>query len=126
LLTAIAAFAEAFVNPLAPLLVLAAALFLRRRWLVHAIAAVVGCLLGILANLELGPGDLVLAMLGAILALLLHTEIALYLVLPALRWLRHCAATTWELGWLMLAMMSRLWARSPPQIPSPPDKDPGR
>lgn len=126
MLTAIAAFAEAFVNPLAPLLVLAAALFVPRRWLVRAIAAAVGCVLAILANLELGPGELILAMLGAVLALLLHTEIALHLILPMLRWLRHCVTTTWELGWLMLAMMSRLRVRSPPRAPLPPDKDSGR
>ena len=67
-----------------------------------------------------GRASSLLAMLGAVLALLLHTEIALHLILPMLRWLRHCVATTWELGWLMLAMMSRLWVRSPPRAPSAP------
>ena len=102
MLTAIAAFAEAFTNPLAPLLALGAAL---------------------LAGLDDGFGEPPLAMVGAVLALLLHTEIALHLILPGLRWLRHCVVTAWDLAWLVLAMMSRLLPRPRSHGPAPPEKD---
>lgn len=123
MLTAIAAFAEAFVNPLAPLLVLGAALLVPRRWLLRMAAGAVGCVLALLANLEEGAGELSVAMLGATVALLLHTEIALHLILPGLRWLRHCVATAWELTWLVFAMVGRLWSRPRPHGSAPPEKD---
>ena len=123
MLTAIAAFAETFVNPLAPVLTLGMALVLPSRWQVRLVAGAAGCVFATLANLDLGPADLAMAMLGGALALLLHAEIALHLILPGLRWVRHCVVTTWELAWLVFAMFGRLWARPRPQAPAPREKD---
>ena len=123
MLTAIAAFAEAFTNPLAPLLALGAALLVPYGWLARLVAGMAGCLLALLAGLDDGFGEPPLAMVGAVLALLLHTEIALHLILPGLRWLRHCVVTAWDLAWLMLAMMSRLLPRPRSHSPAPPEKD---
>jgi hypothetical protein len=120
-LTAIAAFAEAFVNPVAPLLALGIALLVARTWLVRVLAAGVGCVLPVAAHLEHAGVELVLAMLGAASALLLHAEIALHLVLPAIRWAWRCLVTTWELALLMLAMLRRLWPPTHRQPPAPPE-----
>lgn len=123
MLTAIAAFAEAFVNPVAPLLVLAAALLLPHRWLVRGLAGLLGCGLAFLAYLDERATVLPLALLGGALALLLHAEIALHLIVPVLRWLHHCVVTAWELAWLVRAMLGRLWWRARPSSPLPPGKD---
>jgi hypothetical protein len=123
LLTAIAAFAEAFANPLAPVLALGAALLVPNRRLLRIVAGAAGVLLAFVAHIEDGPGDRALAMLGAASALLLHTEIALHLILPGLRWLWRCVATAWELAWLVLVMMGRLWARPRRHGPGSPEKD---
>ena len=80
-------------------------------------------MLALLASLDDGTGELPLAMVGAVLALLLHAEIALHLILPGLRWLRHCVVTAWELAWLVLAMMGRLLSRPRSRSPAPPEKD---
>ena len=123
MLTAIAAFAETFTNPLAPVLALGAALLVPYGWLARLVAGMAGCLLALLAGLDDGFGEPPLAMVGAVLALLLHTEIALHLILPGLRWLRHCVVTAWDLAWLVLAMMSRLLPRPRSHGPAPPEKD---
>jgi hypothetical protein len=123
LLTAVAAFAEAFVNPVAPLLALTAALFVPRPWLVRGLAALVGSVLAVLAHLDEPATVMPMAMLGGSLALLLHAEIALHLILPVLRWLRHCVVTAWELLWLARAVLGRLWLRARPGGSLPPEKD---
>ncbi len=123
MLTAIAAFAEAFVNPLAPALMLGAALLVPARWQVRVAAVGLGGLLALPARLGVGYGELSLAMLGAMLALLLHAEIALHLVLPFLRWIRNCAVAAWELAWLVLTMLRRLWHRPALGRSPPPGKD---
>lgn len=123
MITAIAAFAEAFINPLAPLLALGTASFVHSQWLLRLVAALAGCLLALMAHFGAGFAELSLSMLGAALALLLHAEIALHLILPGLRWLRRCAATAWQLAGLVLAMTSRLWPRPRPDGPAPPRKD---
>jgi hypothetical protein len=122
-LTAIAAFAEAFTNPLAPLLVLGIALLVGKPWLVRALAVGAACVLALVAHLDHTGGEFVLAMLGAAAALLLHAEILLHLILPGLRWLWRCLVTASELAWLMLAMLRTLWHRPRPRAPSPPKKD---
>ena len=114
MLTAIAAFAEAFTNPLAPLLVLGLALLVARPWLVRALAVGAGCVLSLA-----GPpraragGELVLSMLGAAAALLLHAEIA---AAPDPARAALAVALSWSppgsWAWLMLAPMLRtLWHR---------------
>jgi hypothetical protein len=123
LLTAVAAFAEAFVNPAVALLVLLAALGLPRAWQVRCLAAILGCGLGLLAWLGERASVLPLAMLGGALALLLHAEIALHLLAPALRWLARCVVTAWELLGLLRAMLARLWPRPRPEPPEPPGPD---
>ncbi len=123
MLTAVAAFAEAFVNPMSPLLILTAAMLVPQPSLVRCLAAALGCGLGLLAYLDDRAGPLPLAMLGGAAALLLHAEIALHLILPVLRWLRHCVVTTWELAWLAITMVRRLWVRDRPGSPLPPEKD---
>ena len=71
-----------------------------------------------------GDAELPLAMVGGALAFLLHAEIALHLILPGLRWLWRCMTTGWELAWLVLAMLGRLWPpRSRPGGGAPPEKD---
>jgi hypothetical protein len=132
LLTAIAAFAEAFVNPLAPAVALALALLLPGRGgLVRLAAGGAGCVLGSAAHLGEGLGVLLLSALGGAAALLLHAEIALHLIAPLLRWLRHCLVTGWELVGLAAAALLRLLrgpgeagrAPPPPPSPSPPGED---
>ena len=125
-LTAIAAFAEAFVNPVAPLLVLGAALLVANPWLVRAWAAVIGGLMPLASRLGEDGTELALAMLGAAAAALLHAEIALHLIVPVLRWTGRCLVTAWELGWLMLAMLHTLWRSLRRQPPAPPGKDGSR
>ena len=80
-------------------------------------------MLAVLTNHEEGANELILSMLGAALALLLHAEIALQLTLPGLRWLLRCVATGWELAWLVLAMMGRLLSRARRPAAAPPEKD---
>ena len=123
MLTTVAAFAEAFVNPAMPLLILAAALLMPHAWLVRCLAVTLGFGLGLLAWLGERASVLPLAMLGATLALLLHAEIALHLIVPTLRWLRRCVVTTWELLGLVRTMLGRLWPRPRPDGPAPPGKD---
>lgn len=122
-LTAIAAFAEAFVNPLAPLLALGAAFLVANRWRVRAILAGAGCLVPLAGHLDQGVVPLALAMLGAATAFLLHAEIALHLIVPVLRWSWRCLVTAWELAWLTLAMFRSLMYRARPRRPAPPEKD---
>ncbi len=123
MLTAIAAFAEAFVTPIAPLLALAIALLVPTAWLARVLIAAAGALLPLAAHVEHSGAELVLTMLGAAVALLLHAEIVLDLVLPILRWLRRCLVAAWELAWLMLAMMHGLYRRPRGRRPAPPGKD---
>jgi hypothetical protein len=122
-LTAIAAFAEAFVNPLAPLLALGAALVVANHWRVRAILAGAGCLVPLAGHLDEGFAVLAPAMLGAAAAFLLHAEIALHLVFPVLRWTWRCLVTAWELVWLTLAIFRSLLHRAHPRRPQPPEKD---
>jgi hypothetical protein len=118
LLTAIAAFAEAFVNPLAPILAFALAVLVQRPAYVRLMAGACGALLSAFADLHSGPVDLGLALTGGAAALLLHAEIVLHLILPLLRWVRRCLVAAWELTWLVLSVMSRLIRRGEPGSPS--------
>jgi hypothetical protein len=123
-LTAIAAFSEAFVNPIVPLLTLALASLVARRWLVRALAAAAGCAGALATHLGDPAGALALETAGSAAAWLLHGEIALHLVLPALRWLYRFVTTAWELAWLMLAMLrGLLWRRHRQDPPGPTEKD---
>ena len=92
MLTAIAAFAEAFVNPLAPILALVSALMIRRPAVVRIGAALAGGLTGVPGHLGEVPLHLLWSMLGAAAAWLLHAEIALHLIAPLLRWMARCRA----------------------------------
>jgi hypothetical protein len=108
LLTATAAFAEAFGNPIAPALVLCLALLLPRpRW-VRAAAAALGCAMAVPTLLPAATAaEAALALAGAVAALLLYAEVALHLVLPCFRFGWRCAVTAWELCRLVAGFLFR-------------------
>jgi hypothetical protein len=119
LLTAIAAFAEAFVNPVAPILMLVSALTIRRQAAVRVVAVLVGILTGLPGHLDEAPLHILLSMLGAAAAWLLHAEIALHLIAPLLRWAARCVQAGWEIALLALAV-ARRYLRKAPSTPGPP------
>ena len=123
MLTVTAAFAEAFVNPLAPLLALGAGALLPTRWQARLAAAAAGAALGLPGHLAAGAAEAVLSAVGAALALLLHAEIALHLLLPFLRWVRHCIVTALELAALTRAILVRLVTRRARHRDSGPRED---
>ena len=123
MLTAIAAFSEAFVNPIVPLLTLTTAFLVARRWLVRVLAGAAGCALSVIAHLDEAAGEVALMAAGSASAFLLHGEISLHLVLPTLRWLHRFVTTAWELAWLALAMLRRLWRPRRPHAPGPTKED---
>jgi hypothetical protein len=130
LLTAIAAFAETFANPLAPVLVLCFALLLTSPALLRLVAAGLGSVLA-LPHVTGGPADeIALAMVGSTTALLLYAELMLFFVLPALRLGKRCVYAAWDLAaWIASMLLHRL--RRSPAVPSaaverdePPARDP--
>lgn len=120
MLTAIAAFAEAFANPIPPLLVLGLALLARRAGLVRMVAALAGAAMGVVGHLLDVTSELVWSVLGAVAAWLLHAEIALHLVAPALRWLARCVLSLWEITWLAFAVARRYLRGGRPDAGRPP------
>lgn len=120
MLTAIAAFAEAFANPISPLLVLGLALLTRRAGLVRMVAALAGAATGIVGHLLDVTSDLVWSVIGATAAWLLHAEIVLHLVAPALRWAARCVLDLCEIAWLTFAVARRYLHRGPPGSGRPP------
>ena len=119
MLTAIAAFAEAFVNPLAPTLALVSALMVRRPAVVRVGAVVAGALTGLPGHLGEVPLHLLWSMLGAAGAWLLHAEIALHLIAPLLRWAARCVQAAWEIVLFALAV-ARRYLHGAPSEPDPP------
>ena len=119
MLTAIAAFAEAFVNPLAPILALVSALMVPRPPVIRVGAALAGALTGLPGHLGEVPPQLLWSMLGAAAAWLLHAEIALHLIAPLLRWTARCVQAGWEITWLAL-VVARRYLREAPSEPDPP------
>lgn len=121
MLTAIAAFAEAFVNPLTPLLVVGVALLSRRAVLVRAVAVLAGGVMGTVGHLLDVTSELPWSVLGAVAAWLLHAEIALHLVAPAVRWLVRCVLSLWEITWLAFAVARRYLRGGRPDAGPPPE-----
>ncbi|MFO1049242.1 MAG: hypothetical protein U1E52_15270 [Geminicoccaceae bacterium] len=121
MLTAVAAFAEAFVNPLTPLLVVGLALLIRRAALVRAAALLVGGVVGVVGHLLDVTSELAWSVLGAVAAWLLHAEIALHLVAPALRWMVRCVLSLWEITWLAFAVARRYLRGDRPEAGRPPE-----
>lgn len=115
--TALAAFAEAFGNPLAPALVLCLALLLTKPWHLRSGAAALGCLAA-LPELAFATSaaEVVLGLLGAIVAMLLYAEVMLHLVLPCLRFAWRCALAVWAL------LMDLIKLTMPSSRPEPPDE----
>jgi hypothetical protein len=108
LLTAIAAFAEVFGNPVAPALVLCLALLLPRAGWVRAAAAALGCAMAVPALLlATTAAEVALTLAGAVAALLLYAEVTLYLVLPCFRFGWRCAVTAWALCRLVAGFLFR-------------------
>ncbi len=124
--TALAAFAEAFGNPLAPALVLCLALALTNSWHLRAGAAVLGCL-SALPELAFATSaaEVFLGLLGAMVAMALYAELMLHLVLPCLRFAWRCALAAWALA--ELATRALLTGTVKPTMPSsrpqPPDEN---
>jgi len=120
LLTAIGAFAEAFVNPVVPAFALALALWIRRPAIVRLTALLAGGLSS-LAGQALGVhGETVWPALGTAAAWLLHAEIALHLVVPVLRWCWRCFAAVWEIVALAFVVARRHLRGSPSGPHEPP------
>jgi hypothetical protein len=124
LLNAIAAFAETFVNPLAPILAFAAALVLHRAAAVRLTAAAIGGAMALLVQPGLAPAELGLSVAGAAAAMLLHAEIMVHLAVPFLRWCLRCLRSAWELARLALAVLLRLPARTTTDERPGPDRGP--
>lgn len=120
MLTAVAAFAEAFVNPFTPLLVVGLALLTRRAVLVRTAAVLAGSVMGVIGHLLDVTSELVWSVLGAVAAWLLHAEIALHLVAPALRWTARCVLSMWEIAWLTFAVARRYLPGGRPGSGRPP------
>ena len=121
MLTAVAAFAEAFVNPLTPLLVVGLVLLIRRAALVRAAALLVGGVVGVVGHLLDVTSELAWSVLGAVAAWLLHAEIAIHLVAPALRWLLRCVLSLCEITWLAFAVAHRYLRGGRPDAGRPPE-----
>lgn len=121
MLTAIGAFAEAFVTPFVPVLVLALALWVRRPAIVRLVALVAGGLAGVMGHALGVLGEVVGAALGSAAAWLLHAEIALHLIAPVLRWCWRCLTTFWEITTLAFAV-ARRHLRGTPADPSEPPR----
>lgn len=119
MLTAVGAFAEAFVNPFAPALMLALALWVRRPGVVRLVALLVGGLTGVLGHLADMLGEIIWSALGSAAAWLLHAEIMLHLVAPILRWCWRCLTAVWEITTLAFAV-ARRHLRGPPSDPCEP------
>jgi hypothetical protein len=128
LLTAIAAFAEAFGNPVAPALVLGLALLLPRAGWVRAAAAALGCAMAVPILLTATTAaEAALTLAGAVAALLLYAEVMLHLVLPCFRFGWRCAVTAWELCRLVAGFLFRAGAGGPAgRGPGTPGTAPGR
>lgn len=123
--TALAAFAEAFGNPLAPALVLCAALLLTNPWHLRAAATALGCL-SALPELALATSatEVALGLLGASIALVLYAEVMLHLVLPCLRLAWRCALAAWALAGLATraVLTAAIQPVAPPSGPEPPEE----
>jgi hypothetical protein len=128
LLTAVAAFAEAFGNPVAPALVLCLAILVPRPGWVRAAAAALGCALAVPALLlATTAAEAALTLAGAVAALLLYAEVTLHLVLPCLRFGWRCAVAAWELCRLLVGFLFRAGGGSGGGEPAgPPGTAPGR
>lgn len=99
--TALAAFADAFGNPMAPAIVLALALLLTRPLQLRIAAVVLGCLSALpTLAITTSAAELALALLGGIVALLLYAELMLHLVLPGLRFAGRCVLAVGSLSLL--------------------------
>lgn len=121
MLTAIGAFAEAFVNPVVPALALALALWVRRPKVVRLTALLAGGLSGLVGQALGVHGETAWPALGTAAAWLLHAEIALHLVAPALRWCWRCLTTLWEIATLALGVARRQLRGSPSGPREPPE-----
>jgi hypothetical protein len=98
LLTAIAAFAEKFANPVALALVLSLAFLLPRPGQLRLAAALLGLVLALPELVPLPPlAEAALTGLGAMAATLLHAELALFFVLPACRLAQRLLKASWQL-----------------------------
>jgi hypothetical protein len=108
LLTAVAAFAEAFGNPVAPALVLCLAVLVPRPGWVRAAAAALGCAMAVPALLlATTAAEAALTLAGAAAALLLYAEVMLHLVLPCFRFGWRCVTTAWDLFRLVAGFLFR-------------------
>jgi hypothetical protein len=120
LLTAVGAFAEAFVNPMVPALALALALSIGRAAVVRLLALLGGCLAGVVEHL-LGVVDgIVWPALGTAAAWLLHAEIAIHLVAPVVRWCWRCLTTLWDIAALAFSVAWRHLRGTPSEPREPP------
>jgi hypothetical protein len=114
LLTAVAAFAEAFGNPIAPALVLCLALLVPRAGWVRVAAAALGCAMAVpTLPFATTAAEAALTLAGAVAALLLYAEVMLHLVLPCFRFGWRCAVTAWELCRLAAGFLFRAVGESP-------------
>ena len=121
MLTAVGAFAEAFVNPLVPALMLALALWLRHRpGTVRLVALLAGGLSGAIGHVLGVLGEAAWSMLGSAAAWLLHAEIALHLIAPVVRWGWRCLTTVWEITALAFAVARRHLRGTPSDPCEPP------
>jgi predicted membrane-bound spermidine synthase len=112
LLTATAAFAETFANPLALVLVVVVALLLVRPALVRLASASLGAA-PILPQVTTAPAaELVLGMVGGVAAMLLYAELTLHFVLPAFRLARRCVTVVWQLTVTVPTSLRHLHRRS--------------
>ncbi len=113
MLTATAAFAETFTNPLAPILVLGVALLLVRPALVRLATASLGAA-PILPQVTAAPAaETVLGMVGGVAAMLLYAELTLHFVLPGFRLARRCVNVAWQLTVTVATSMRHLHRGSP-------------
>lgn len=125
--TALAAFADAFGNPLAPALVLCLALLLSNTWHLRSAAVALGCL-SALPELPFAASaaEVVLGLSGAIVALVLYAELMLHLVLPCGRFAWRCALAAWALAGLATRafLSDPVKPTAPSSRPEPPDEKP--
>ena len=128
MLTAVAAFAESFANPLAPVLVLGLALLLTSANALRLAAAVVGGLLA-LPHLPLAStAEVAWLLLGSIAAPLLYVELTLHFVMPGLRFAKRCLVVARELIGITAMMLPQLRRRAlrrrPGDEPPTPEDQP--
>ena len=124
--TALAAFAEAFGNPITPALVLCLALVLSRPWHLRMAAAGLGCVAALPDLHRTADHARAGVDYSGAVWLWLVCRATLHLVMPGLHFAWRCVLATWELAGLLVGAILGRQRRPPTAAPGakPPQERP--